>query len=437
MLKNKINKFIAVAIISEILYLSFYFIAPLKNLFQDHYITLKNSYLFIILISALLLLFYLYLQGFKAISKNNISTKTIIKIAIIFNLSLLFITPITSNDLYTYIYRSRIISVHHENPYIQPYNNLTHDKLYNTLNNDWSKNTNVYGPLFTMTGATITFIAKNSLFVSIFLFKFLFIILNIANIFLIKKISKSKKAVFLYAWNPFIIFEFAINGHNDVMQIFFILLGFTFFYQKNTIATFLKGTFFLSLSVFIKYISILLLPLYSIFVFHKLPAKNKYYFLFFSILLFLFLGVLLFLPFWSNSEIFNQLRNLANKESIFASLGILLIGSIFFHFNFSAPFYYSKLINKFTFIISYLIIVLKLLFTKNFYHKKRKSDLVFYSLLVFGILFLTFFNWLMPWYLSTFTVLAILQYGFTQDKKYFIISNISAIYGILFYILLR
>lgn len=435
--KIKINKFFVIIILSEILYLSFYSVKYFKRLVGDDHTALKNTYIFLALVAILLLLFLLYLKGLNIVSKNNIPTKTIILVAIIFNFTLLFLAPIASNDVYTYIYNSRIISAHNENPYTLAYNNFPDDLLYSSIKNPWSKNTNVYGPLFTSAGAVVTFIAKDSLFLSIFLFKLLFIIFNISNIFLIKKICKSKEAIYLYACNPFILFEFALNGHNDVMYIFFILLGFTFFFKNNTFAAFLKGWVFLTLSVFVKYISILLLPLYAVFVLHKLSIKNKFYFLLFSILIFSSFSILLFLPYWNGFEIFDQLLALSNSGRIFSSMGVLFIGASLYFLNFSSPLYISKVFNKFVFAYSYFIIIIKLLFTKNFYSKKRKSDLVFYSLLIFGIFLLTFFTWLMPWYLITFITFSIIQYGFTNEKKYFFLSNISSIYGILYYILLR
>ncbi|MBU1322856.1 hypothetical protein KKE75_02250, partial [Patescibacteria group bacterium] len=64
----------------------------------------------------------------------------------------------------------------------------------------------------------------------------------------------------LFALNPLVLVETFINGHNDVVMMFFALLSYWFFLNSKKF----RSLLFLLLSASIKYATIVLLPLFSL-----------------------------------------------------------------------------------------------------------------------------------------------------------------------------
>ncbi|MCG2691321.1 hypothetical protein L6272_00685, partial [Microgenomates group bacterium] len=62
----------------------------------------------------------------------------------------------------------------------------------------------------------------------------------------------------LFALNPLVLVETFINGHNDVVMMFFALLSYWFFLNSKKF----RSLLFLIFSASIKYVTIVLLPFY-------------------------------------------------------------------------------------------------------------------------------------------------------------------------------
>jgi len=99
-------KFFIYVFLIEIIYISLHLIEPLRKHLGDNGIILKNFNLFLLVVILLLINLLLYALGYKEIIKNNIKLKTIILCFLLFSLTLLFIWPIGSTDIFS-IYISR------------------------------------------------------------------------------------------------------------------------------------------------------------------------------------------------------------------------------------------------------------------------------------------------------------------------------------------
>jgi hypothetical protein len=433
-MNSKLFKFIICGIVSEFLYLLFWIISLFKENLHIIETTINIYYLHIGIVCILLILLLLYIKSCSLILKENISIKIIVSFAIIFNLSLIFIPPITSSDLYTYISRSRIVSEYHENPYLVPFSSFPNDELYSSLKTRWSNNTAIYGPLFTSVGSALTYIAGSNLFLNIFLFKFIFVICNIFIIFIIQKLTKNKIATFLYSWNPFIIFEFALNSHNDAMLILLTLLSLFYFFKKSSIKTLLLGWVLLILSVLIKFFTLIFLPFYLLFaVVNSKLRKEKINFFILACLLGLFFVVLTYLPYWEGFGIFNRLRALFSLISPLPSIGIMVISIILRELNVNNFILWGAIINKSIFIITYFFLLLLLFYKMNEkIHEKR--NLLKYYIIIFSIFLATFFTWLLPWYITTLITLLIVYIGLIKKYRLNFYIYILTMYGIIYYL---
>jgi len=338
-------------------------------------------------------------------------------------------------DLYVYIYRARIHSVFDENSYLVPYSEFSEDKLYPSLENDFSGNTNIYGPLFTLISTGLAKLGGNSLFFNFIIFKFFFIVLNILCALIIFKTTKSIKATYLYAFNPYLIYEFALKAHLDVVHIFLVLGGLYFYFQKPKIFNFCLGWFLLFLSVLIKYVTAIYLPIYFFLVLRLLPnLKSRLKFISYSFFGSLALLIILYFPFYEGPEMFKQLFNFNQiLNQYFMSLGIIIVMMVLAIFgieNFKAL---AILLSRLIFVGSYFFSTVYLIFKKNI----LKHDLTFYLCLISAIFLFTFFNRFMPWYNTILIALLIIHLGKTNNFKYDYLIYALSLYSLVFYIFLR
>lgn len=430
-------KFFIYAFFIEIIYISFHFIEPLRQFLGDQGIVLQNFNLFLLVVTLLLINLILYILGYKEIVRNNIKLKTIILCFLLFSLTLLFVWPIGSTDIFSYIYQSRVLSEHHLNPYINTYSTLNNDSFYQIINNKWSAFPSVYGPLFVIISSSLTFMGGNNFIFTLFLFKLFFIIINILCVYLIYKIFKSKKAIYLYAFNPLILYEFAINGHNDVLMILFLLLSLYFIFKKDdNIKNYSLSLFFLVLSMLIKFISIIFIPILLLILLFRIKSiKKRIYFISSSILITLLTISALYFPFWKNTQTLSSLINQAKNYSSILLSPLIFINSTLFN-NLHIINYHSLgiLLSRIFFVLFYLILIIKIFKKRN--RIKIKESIKYFCVSLIA-LYLSCFTWFMPWYLIALILLIILWQTTLKNDKYINIIHYITLYGILYYIILR
>lgn len=446
MLKNK--KVLILTILYIIFFSCFYLIEPIrKNIFKEASQTLSNNYLFFLIIANLLIIFFIYFYFFKKNIIKTISFKHLFIASIIINLSLWLIWPIGSSDLFTYIYLGRIFSIFKESPYVAIYNNFSSDIFFDYLKNCWSGHITPYGPVFTIINSFFSFIFKNNIIANLFGLKLFFILINILNGYLVYKITKNKLSFFLYTFNPLILFEFAINGHNDCLMIFFILLSFFVINKKNlknknSIKNYLISFFILTLSFLTKIISIVFLPIFSLIILLKTKStKNKIKIILSFIIIFFITTYFLYYPFINNPKnIINPLLNHSKILTIFMSPLILplllLIKSFFIK---SVNVFDILLLGKILFLFFYLFIIFVIIKKSKNIDQNNYNDLLYWGSGV-GLLFfyISSLSWVPPWYFIVLITMFILALD-NKDKKqqYLLIILITTFYGILNYLVLR
>jgi len=273
---------------------------------------------------------------------------------------------------------------------------------------------------------------------TLFLFKLFFVIINILCLYLIYKIFKNKKAIYLYAFNPLILYEFAINGHNDVLIILFLLLSLYFIFKKeNNIKNYSLSLFFLILSVLIKFISIIFIPIFLLVLLLRIkPIKEKIYFILSSILIILLTISALYFPFWENTQTLSGLIHQTNIYSPIFLSPLISINSIVLK-NLHIANYHSLgiILGRIFFILFYLALMIKIFIKRNIIKTK---DLIKYFCISLFVFYLSFFTWFMPWYLTLLIILIILWHAISsKNDRYINIIHYITLYGILYYIILR
>lgn len=102
----------------------------------------------------------------------------------------------------------------------------------------------------------------------ILLFRVVMTVFDIGIIFVLEKIlrilEKPGRYILYYAWSPLVLIEFAGNGHNDVVAVFFMLLALYYHLLSKERSTKHKimSAFFLSLAVLTKIFPIIMLAFF-------------------------------------------------------------------------------------------------------------------------------------------------------------------------------
>lgn len=421
-------KIIFWGIVSEILYLSIY----TWYLFPQG-IRAENGFFNRILIFILIVLTIIYVKQYGHILKVK-KFSQVIFFALLFNVTLFFSKPIASIDLDTYIYQARIYSKYHQNPYIVPYSNFKNDLFYAELNNFYSEKPAVYGSFFLLLATVLTFLGGDNLSLNIYLFKLVFVFLNLASGYLTYKITKSKGAYFLYSWNPLLIFEFALNAHIDIVAVFFTLASIYFLFKNKNLSGFLISLFLLILAGLTKFFSFLLAPFFVIFILKKLnPLKSKVLFLFCVGILSSLMIFLSYLPFWDGLAIFRRLGEALFAIKSIPSLGILIFSLFMFLLKVKDPLTKGRELSRALFLGIYLYFL-----TWVFFSKKFTKEKFLYSISIITVsFFATFFMWYYPWYFATPITILSIYFGFFKKKGFKKAIYLITFFGILHYLILK
>src|SRR5438105_12258918 len=142
------------------------------------------------------------------------------------------LTPaMLSRDIFVYVGYGRTIVAHHANPYFVPLSRFPQDPL--TPYDDWQYTTSAYGPVWLIICSLFTLVLGNSPLGYVLAFRLFALAAHLLNIWLVatilKKMGSSARTVtlgtLLYAWNPLVLQESSLGGHNDIFMVTLILLG--------------------------------------------------------------------------------------------------------------------------------------------------------------------------------------------------------------------
>ncbi|MCX6706398.1 MAG: glycosyltransferase family 39 protein [Candidatus Woesebacteria bacterium] len=417
------KRFVLLGVLTEIVYLLFWVIryAHFGKVYQ--YNLLENNFAFGIVIGFILLLLLFYLLASKFEELKKVSYKLILFFAILFNFTIVCILPIASDDLFSYISVGRIISKYHENPYVVSYDHFQNDILYPKIKTVWSQKTTAYGPVFPILDGILAFLGGDNLKLSIYLYKFLFMALNILIGLLIYKITKSRQAMVLYSWNPLILFEISINSHNDALLVLFFILSLYFLFKKNTLKYHLLAWFFLVISALTKYFSGIFLPFYFIYSLKTLPTKeDKFKYFFLSGFGGLVIVILSFFPFWTSPYILSGSLSFYGTRTMIQQLGIN-----------SNDYRVFRIIAN---ILLGIIFIFKIL--NHYLKEKTPYQLVNTLALIFAFFLILGFGLVLPWYLVLLVALLSICVGLSKkNRTYVLVLFGSTVYAFLQYFLIR
>ena len=230
----------------------------------------KQYPIFLMVTIILTILFLLMCKFRKRVFK---STKSLIQFIIIIGAIYAIMIPTSSCDIYSYIASGRIQTKYHENPYytstLDIMNKNPEDKIMYNVARCWWNEKSIYGPYWMLITNLYSVFSGNSIFAAIYVYKLIAFLIFILSVFLIKKITNNDLYVMLFGLNPYILYQFLVNGHNDFYVIFLVLLAIYLFKVKNKKEL---SVACLAIATSIKYYPVLFMP-FLLFYFIK-DEKN-------------------------------------------------------------------------------------------------------------------------------------------------------------------
>ena len=243
---------------------SYFFVDPnliyLKNIYTGFAFDYRGITTFIYSLF-ILSFFVFYFLLIRLMSKKLLSQKDLIILIVITFVSLLFSYPaFVSYDIFNYIATAKVSFYYFENPYLIMPIQFANDPLL--LFTHAANKTALYGPFWILLTSIPFVLGFGQFLITLFNFKLLILAFYLLTSYLIYKVSKNTQGLILFALNPLVVLESLMGTHNDIAMMFFAIASLYLFKNKKV----LFGLIFLLLSIFIKFATFFLIPVF-IFLF--------------------------------------------------------------------------------------------------------------------------------------------------------------------------
>lgn len=365
---------------------------------EKHGINLLLFLIFIIILTIVYLIISL-----NAKKDNNIK-KAFLFIILISVLSGI-ILPNNSTDVFYYMGVGRLDAKYDVDIYESNFNEKQKEHLDDEIvaKSPEINHKFIYGVVWEKICKFVGSIPIDSELILLYIFKILNIIVHILNCYLIYRITKSKKLLYLYGLNPLVLFEGIINCHNDIYLILFMLIA-IYLKKRDKIGL---ATLSIAIGSMIKYTPMIILP--YILIDKKWKEKIKYLIGF--ALVFLIVNVLLTGDITKILSVLNQTGKYSN--SLYLELILMNVPANIIQL--------SNLVGKIIFVIIFVIAV--------FNKKCKNAQTYLYLLMLFLLLAITNFKaWYIMWLFGLITEL-----NKKDVEKIIALSLIAEISNFIFY----
>ncbi|MCP5094894.1 MAG: DUF2029 domain-containing protein [Chloroflexi bacterium] len=245
----------------------------------------------------------------------------------LFGLILLNTYPINATDIYRYVIRGRVSSIHGQNQYEVPPNRFANDP-FASFAGEWAGETSPYGPVWELVATAVTARTKDNLLAGLVTFKVIGLLAHLGSTALIWQLLSKRGAnhraglTLLWAWNPALLLTFIVNAHNDSLMIFWMLLGYWLGQRPFKIV----GTLLFMVAALTKPIALLAVPLYFVAAWRSYSSFSQRFRFAITVgvgsLLLIWLA---FLPFGSPLDLFFRLVRESTDGGGFSIPALLLL----------------------------------------------------------------------------------------------------------------
>ena len=373
---------------------------------------------FVSLVISFAILFFCY---YKLVVDCKENIRFLIISTIAFRLVFGWVLPNLSQDFYRFIWDGRLVA-QGLNPYINLPKNIILDagfhlrqatELFAGMGSLSAEHFSNYPPINQLFFAIAGLFAGNSIVGSVVVLRLIIITADLGTLYfgqkLLKNLGLDSNRIFWYLLNPLVVLELSGNLHFEGVMLFFLVFS-MYLLQQN----FLKwSAFVLAISISIKLLPILLLP-----IFYKYLGFKKAL-VFYSIII--IANILFLAPFFSTEFIDNYsstiglwFTNFEFNASIY-----YVIRAIGFHF------YGYNLIHTIGKIIPVLV-VLFILYKSFFTENRAEVNLLNSFLTVLSVYFFTATT-VHPWYVVNLVLISVFtKYRFPLVWSFLIVLSYFA-----------
>lgn len=193
----------------------------------------------IVLAAGYAAVFACYLSAWRAASRlrGRAAAVLIIGAGIAFAIVLLWAYPAGANDIYDYVFRARLWGHYNYSPLTVTPLQVNTDPWFGYV--VWIWFPSPYGPLWAEISFALNRLGGDSLLANLLLFKLLAVSCVALGSILLYALLRERGdsgalgGVVLFAWNPLLLFEAAVNGHNDVLMALLLLAGLWLFRRRR------------------------------------------------------------------------------------------------------------------------------------------------------------------------------------------------------------
>ena len=177
----------------------------------------------------------------------------------------LFAPTMLSSDLYAYVVYGRAVSVYHLNPYLETCP-IPDGDPFMPLFGHWIPSW--YGPLWTWFCAGLTALTGDSVGATVLVFRVVAILAMLATSGVLWAVlrrtcpERAAQGLVFFMWNPLVVIETGLSGHNDGFMLAFLMLAFWLHLRGWKACAVLA----LTLSAMLKFVTGMLIPLYLLMV---------------------------------------------------------------------------------------------------------------------------------------------------------------------------
>jgi hypothetical protein len=212
-----------------------------------------------------------YLGGWRAVRDGAGSRRVVWAFAVLFALTLFWLLPITS-DLFAYLVQAHLFTDVGANPLLHAPLGFSDDSLVQAYPASYLVHSSIYGPVWLLLSAP-GMLGRHDVIGGLFYLKGLAAVAYLGCAWLLERILRqvrpedSVRGLYLFAWNPLVVLMAVGDGHNDIVMMAAVLLACWLLLQRRWLWSFA----ILALSVWIKYVSAILVPLFALYVLRSGP----------------------------------------------------------------------------------------------------------------------------------------------------------------------
>jgi hypothetical protein len=239
----------------------------------------------------------------------------------VFGITLLFQPLLFSDDVFTYIFSGRILSIYGADPLNTAPLHFPADPYYIYVLSGRDL-PNIFGALWLCIASFLSWLGaiSGSLQLTLLLFKAFALLMHLLNCVLfwliLGRIDPARRlfGTLLYAWNPLAVIELAGSGHNEGVLIFLLLLATWLFIHKERLYR-IAALLIFGLAISTNLLALLLTPLYLWFsVRQEAHFSRAFWRAILQALIILLPALLIALPFWRGATTFLSITSAVDMD---------------------------------------------------------------------------------------------------------------------------